>query len=513
MVSCRRSKLQAIETAGNKLPHPLMIFFWFGIIFLILSRVGSMLGWSATGLVMDSATGEATETTVQVQNLLNRAGFAAMLNNFNSNFLGFAPLAIYLVISAGLVCAEDSGYLASLMRRLMRVMPASLLTPGVVFLGVMSNIGSVVGYVVIPPLAAVMFKYRGRHPLAGLCAAFAGAAGGFSANLLIGPIDPLVSGISTMCAQIIDPNYTVLPTSNWYVMMASTLALTLAGTWVTDKVVEPRLNRNSTVVATNTSVEELSLSPQEKKALRWANLSLLLLVVLAVVLAIPQNSFLRNANSGSLLSGSPLMNGIIPIISFIFFVPSVIYGRMTGVFKNAKDVCESIVKSQGTCAFILATALIFAQGLAIFDSSNIGTVLAMKGASLLSSANLWPPLLCICFTLITAVVNLLIPSASTKLLLLGPIFIPMFMLLGISPEMTQFAYRIGDSCMNIITPLNAYVVMLLASAKQYVDDCSLGTLISNMMPYSLAFLVMWCIVMVIWMLLGLPLGPGASIYL
>jgi len=510
----RRSMLDFIEAAGNNMPHALMFFLWMGVLFVILSVLGGTMGWSATGLVLDNKTGETVEQTVTMVNVLSRSGLSGFLNSFIGNVTGFAALGIYLVISVGLVTAEKSGYLEIVIKRLIGITPAMLLTPVVVFLGIMSNIGSVVGYVVIPPLAAIMFKHHGRHPLAGMCAAFAGAAGGFSANLLIGPIDPLMSGITTQCAQIVDPDYIVNPTDNWYIMVVSTIFLTLVGTWLTDKVVEPRLRRSSPDVdMTVGDTSDLVLTETEQKGMKTASITFAALILLIVAVCIPQNSFLRNPQTGSLLSGSPLMNGIIPIITLIFFIPGAIYGRITGVFKNSGDICRTIVESQKSCADVLAMAFVAGQVLWVFDASKLGNFLALRGADLLSSANIWPPLLLIVFAAIAFILNIFLPSAAGKLLILGPVFIPMFMMLGISPAMSQFAYRIGDSCCNCWTPLNAYTIMLVAAGQKYDKNLGMGTIVAAELPYALGFFVVWSVVMVIWMLLGLPIGPGVSVYM
>ena len=501
--------LNGIETAGNRLPHPITMFAILALAIILLSQICAMLGVSATGEVIDSKTLELTEQTVTAVSLMNREGLAYILTSAVTNFTSFAPLGVVLVTMLGVGCAEGSGYLSALMKKAVSVTPAVIVTPMLVFLGVMSNVASDIGYVVLIPIGAVVFMAYGRHPMAGLAAAFAGVSGGFSANLLIGTLDPMLAGISTEAARIIEPGYTVEATANWFFMIVSTFMIVAIGTFVTDKIVEPRLSSHK---HSKDQVEDVTaLSAAEKKALKAANLSLLGLVLLFAVLALPQNSFLRNAETGSLMTNSPFIQGLIVLIALLFFIPSVVYGRISGTYKNEKDVCAQLGTNMSSMGAYIALAFIAAQFISYFNYTKLGTILALRGAEFLGSTGVSGPILMVLFILFVAVVNLFMGSASAKWTILAPVFVPMFMLLGYSPELTQVAYRIGDSCTNLITPLMSYFAMVVVFAKKYDEESGIGTLISTMLPYSLIFMVGWSALLVLWMIFGLPLGPGAAL--
>ncbi|MGI6270106.1 MAG: AbgT family transporter [Candidatus Howiella sp.] len=501
--------LGAVERLGNRLPHPVTLFAILTLGIVLLSWICAVCGVSAAGEMIDPATLEVGSQTVSAVSLLSREGISYMLTHLISNFTSFAPLGVVLVTMLGTGCAEGSGYLSALLRRLAGVTPRALVTPVLVFLGVMSNVATDVGYVVLIPLGALLFMAYGRHPLAGLAAAFAGVSGGFSANLVIGALDPLLAGISTEAAGLVDPGTVVQVTDNWYFMIVSTFLIVWIGTLVTDRIVEPRLGAYTAASAEEDSLT--GLSDRERKGMRTANLVLLLLAAALVIAALPQNSPLRNPETGSLTTGAPLMDGLIVLIALLFFVPSVIYGRMTGVYKGERDICRQLEKNMSSMGSYIALIFVAAQFVGFFGYSKLGTILALKGAALLKASGIGGPVLMVLFILLTAAVNLVMGSATAKWTVLAPVFVPMFMMLGYSPALTQVAYRIGDSCTNLITPLMSYFAMIVVFAKRYDAKAGIGTLISMMLPYSLFFLIGWSLLLVVWMVLGLPLGPGAGL--
>ncbi len=502
--------LNGIEVAGNKLPHPITLFAILALIIVILSAVFEALGVSATGEIMNTKTMELEEKTITTVSLLSGEGISYMIKNAITNFTGFAPLGIVLVTMLGVGCAEGSGYIAASMKKLVSKTPSKLITPVVIFLGVMSNVASDVGYVVLVPIGAIVFMAYNRHPLAGLAAAFAGVSGGFSANLLIGTVDTLLSGVSTEAAKILDPSYQVGATSNWFFMFVSTFLIVIVGTFVTDKIVEPRLGAFN---ATDESIDKATeITPKENKALKWANITLIIYILAIVAWAIPQNSLLRNPETKSLISNALLIDGIIVFITLGFFIPSVVYGRVSGTYKSEKDIGEQLSKNMSAMGSYIALTFVAAQFVNYFNYTNLGSILALKGADFLGNVGLQGAPLMVIFILLTAFINLFMGSASAKWTILAPVFIPMFMQLGYSPELTQVAYRIGDSTTNIISPLMNYFAMIVVFAQKYDKKSGIGTLISTMLPYSLMFLIGWTILLVIWMLLGLPLGPGVSMY-
>ena len=501
--------LDGVERVGNRLPHPITLFALLALLVILLSAVCAWLGVSATGEMVDPQTMELKKQTVTAVSLLSRDGIVAMLTGAVENFTGFAPLGMVLVTMLGVGCAEGSGLLAAALKKLVAVTPRFIITPMVVFLGVMSNIATDVGYVILIPVGALVFMAYGRHPLAGLAAAFAGVSGGFSANLLIGALDPMLAGISTEAARILDPVYTVQATANWFFMIVSTVVIVVIGTLVTDKIVEPRLGRYQPNEGGGEALT--GITPAESKGLKAAAFVLLGLVAALVLLAVPRSSLLRNPQTGSLTAGAPLIDGLIMILALLFFIPSVVFGRVAGVYKNEKEICGQLEKNMSVMGSYIALVFVAAQFTSFFSYSKLGTILAISGAEFFKSTGVNGPVLMVLFVLFTAMVNLVMGSASAKWTILAPIFVPMFMLLGYSPELTQVAYRIGDSCTNLITPLMSYFAMILVFARKYDGKAGLGTLISTMLPYSLCFLLGWTILLVIWMMAGFPLGPGSPL--
>ena len=501
--------LGGIERAGNRLPHPITLFALFTLGIILVSALCALLGVSATGELINSKTLELETQTVTAVSLLSKEGGVYMLTSMVSNFTSFAPLGVVLVTMLGIGCAEGSGYLSALLKKMVSVTPRAIITPVVVLLGVMSNIATDIGYVVLIPVGALVFMAYGRHPLAGLAAAFAGVSGGFSANLLIGALDPLLAGISTEAAHIVDSGYTVLATDNWFFMIASTVLIVAIGTLVTDKIVEPRLGRFEQEEG-QADHRLTALTGQEAKGMKIASLVLLLLVAGLIAAAIPRASLLRNPQTGSLTTGAPLIDGIIILLALLFFVPSVLYGRISGTYKNEKDVAGQLEKNMAAMGGYIALIFVAAQFISFFNYSKLGTILAISGAEFLKSSGISGPLLMVIFVLFTSLLNLLMGSATAKWTVLAPIFIPMFMMLGYSPELTQVAYRIGDSCTNLITPMMSYFAMIVVFARKYDKKAGIGTLVSMMLPYSLFFLIGWTVLLVVWMITGLPLGPGAA---
>ena len=503
--------LNGVERAGNKLPHPILLFGILTVGIILLSALCAWLGVSASGPMVDPQTLELTEQTVSAVSLLSREGIVYLLTHMVKSFVEFAPLGVVLVTMLGVGCAEGSGFLSAALKKMVSITPKRMITPVIVFLGVMSNIASDVGYVLLVPIGALVFQACGRHPLAGLAAAFAGVSGGFSANLLIGALAPMMAGISTEAASMIQTDYVVHAPANWYFMMASTLLIVLIGTLVTDRMVEPRLGVYRETKTTLLHME--NLNQNESLGLRAGLITLLVLIALLVVLAIPAGSVLRNPETGSLSQNSPLINGLIPIIALLFFIPSVVYGRVAGIYKSHRAVCSQLEENMSSMGSYIALIFICAQFVSCFNYSKLGTILAFKGADFLRTLGASGPVLMLLFILFTALVNLLMGSATAKWTILAPVFVPIFMLLGYSPELTQAAYRIGDSCTNLISPLMPYFAMVVVCAQKYDKSLGIGTLVSTMLPYSLLFLLGWSVLLVIWMVTGLPLGPGAELYI
>ena len=507
--------LDGVERVGNMLPHPVALFFWMGILVLVCSALFAALGVSVAD-PRPAAAGRSASGLLQVTNLLSADGLRRIVENLVPNFTGFAPLGVVLVSLLGVGVAEKSGLFSAAIRSLVIGVPRHIVTAGVVFGGVISNTASEMGYVVLIPLAAVMFHSLGRHPLAGLAAAFAGVSGGYSANLIIGTIDPLLAGLTQQSAQLIDPGYRVHPLVNWYFMFASTFLVTLLGWWVTARVVEPKLGPYDPSLA---GPEGAAASPRiepltvlERRGLRNAGLAALLVGGLIAWTVVPADGVLRDPRSGGVLD-SPFLKGVVAFIFVMFLVPGWAYGRTVGTLRTQGDVIKAMDESMRTLSLYLVLTFFAAQFVAWFGWSNLGAVTAVAGAGLLRSIGLTGPLLFVIFIVFCAILNLAIGSASAKWAITAPVFVPMLMLLGYSPELTQAAYRVGDSVTNIITPMMSYFGLILAFAARYVKDIGLGTLIAMMLPYSITFLVGWTGFFLAWVwLFELPLGPATPTY-
>jgi aminobenzoyl-glutamate transport protein len=492
--------LTFIEKVGNALPHPATLFLIFAILILVLSWVTSLFDISAT------FPGREDEV-IRPVNLLSREGLHMILTHMVVNFTSFAPLGVVLVAMLGIGVAESSGLIGSTLRLLVLSAPRKLLTFVIVFSGILSNTASEVGYVLLIPLAAIIFLAVGRHPIAGMAAAFAGVSGGYSANLLLGTIDPLLAGLSQEAAGIISPGYMVNPAANYYFMFASTFFIAIAGTWVTEKIVVPRLG----TYEGDAKPEKVgALNAEEKRGLKFAFIALMAVVALLIWGTVPATGYLRNPETGSLLH-SPFMSGIISIIFLSAAICGIAYGIGAKKIKNDSDVMNGMGKAMETLGVYIVLVFFAAQFVAYFRWTNLGLIFAIKGAEFLQASGMGLIPLMLSFILLTAFINLFMGSASAKWTIMAPVFIPMFMLVGISPEMTQVVYRIGDSVTNIISPMMSYFALIVAFLQRYDPKAGIGTIIATMLPYSVVFLIIWSILLVIWILFKFPLGPDAPL--
>lgn len=492
--------LNIVEKTGNALPHPATLFAMFALAVLVLSWVMSLFNPQ----VVHPGTGQV----IQVVNLMSVEGLHLILTQTVNNFTGFAPLGTVLVALLGIGIAEGSGLIGTMLRLVVLKSPDRLLTFVIVFAGVISNTASEVGYVLLVPLAAVIFLAAGKHPLAGLAAAFAGVSGGYSANLLLGTIDPLLAGLSEEAAQILNPAYTVNAACNYYFMFVSTFLIAGLGTYVTEKVVIPKLGIYNGDVAP----EEIHrLNKDEKRGLKYAGISVLIMVALMLWGLLPANGFLRNPDTGGVLK-SPFLQGIVTIIFIVAAISGIAYGIGAKTVKSDSDVMRGMGKSMETLGSYIVLVFFAAQFVAYFKWTNIGLITAITGAEFLESIHLQGIPLMIGFILVAAVINLVMGSASAKWAIMAPVFIPMFMMLGYSAEFTQLVYRIGDSVTNIISPMMSYFALIVAFIQKYDRKAGIGTVISIMLPYSVVFFIGWTVLLIIWMLLGLPIGPGAPLH-
>ncbi|HQP92771.1 MAG TPA: AbgT family transporter [Thermoanaerobaculia bacterium] len=490
--------LDRVEAIGNALPHPATLFALLALGVILLSAVATAAGVGAT----HPGTGER----IEVRSLLSGDGIRWLFENVVENFVRFPPLGLVLVAMVGIGVAEGSGLLAVLIRALVIKAPRRLITAAVVLAGIVSHVASEAGYVILIPLGAAIFLALGRHPLAGLAAAFAGVSAGFGANFLIASIDPVLSGLSESAARLLDPAITISPAVNLYFMVASGCLLVVAGTWVTERIVEPRLGRYT---GTEVAPPMAELTAVERRGLVAAGITLAVTTLLFLLAVVPSWGILRTP--GESVLHSAFFRGLITAILFFFLAPGLAYGIATGSIRSDKDVVRQMTAAMGSLASYIVLVFFAAQFVYSFGYSNLGLVLAVRGAELLEGIGLTGVPLMIGFVLMSAFINLFMGSASAKWAIMAPVFVPMFMLLGYHPGLTQAVFRIGDSVTNVVTPMMSYFALIVAFAQKYDPRSGLGTLISTMLPYTLLFGLLWTLLLVGWMLLGLPVGPDGPL--
>ena len=505
--------LNAIEWAGNRLPDPAMLFVLALGVTMLVSAFLAPIQFDAIDprTVERDADGQVVSSqSIRVINQLSGPALATFLARMVKTFVEFPPLGVVLVALLGVGVADQTGFIRAGIRALLNLTPRKLLTPMLLLVAIVSHSAGDTGYVLVIPLGGVIFAAAGRHPLAGIVAAFAGVSGGFSANFLPSSLDPLLQGFTQSAAQIIDPARTVNPLCNWFFTSASCLIIIAVGTWITDRVIEPRL-RNVPVDGDDIAAPQSdALSSRERLGLGLGLGTVVLGLFLLGLAAAPANSPLRSASGSLTAHGAPMMEAIIALIFLIFLVPGIVYGYTVGSIKNHRDIIKAMSHSMSTMGYYLVMAFAAAQFTYVFRESNLGALVAIEGAVFLQQLN-WPAQVTIVgIILLSATVNLLVGSASAKWAFLGPIFVPMLMQLGISPELTQAAYRIGDSSTNIVTPLLPYFPLIVVYAQRYVKSTGIGTLVSLMLPYSICFLVTWTLLLIVYWGLGLPLGLQAG---
>ena len=494
--------LNIVEKVGNKLPDPSILFFLMCLGLAIITWIVSLFHIT----VKHPGTGD----TIAIKSILSKDGLMMILNDAVKNFSEFPALGLVLAVMLGVGVAEKTGYFDKLMVQVVHKAPKKFIVPVIILIGILGNAAGDAAPIVLPPLTAMVFIKLGYHPIAGLAMAYASAIGGFSANIMIGMSDALLYAFTEPATKIVSDNVHVNVAMNWYFIAASVLVLLPAVYWVTMRFVIPRLgsydDSNSDIQIDD---ENTGLTTEENRAVFWANISFFIMIALLIILAIPQGSFLRNAKTGSLLNDAPIINGVGLIILVLFLVPGLVYGLMMKEFKNSKDLGKMLADSMSSMGSFIVIVFFAAQLLAFLEWSNLGVIVAVKGAALLQGQN--GIILILGIILLSAIINLLIGSASAKWGILAPIFIPMLMLVGLHPAFTQMLYRIGDSISNPITPMMPYLPLLLSYAQKYDNNMKLGSLLSSLMPYTIVLSIVWPLFMIIWYLLGWPLGPGGPL--
>lgn len=494
----RGSFLKWLERVGNKLPNPAILFLIFFMVLALCSYVLQLAGVTAVNL--------KTNEIIHIRSLISAEGLDWLLTNLIKNYINFPPLGMIIVLTFGLGVASETGLLQTLIHHSMHNIPRKYVTLAVVFISLMSHIASDAAIVIMPPLAAMLFYSMGRHPLVGFACSLAAIYSGFTANILIVTTDVLLSGITTQAIRTIDATMTVTPIDNWYFMSFAVFYLTAVTTFITEKFVEPRMGVYDPAHAQeNLTIPDVS--PEEKKALRHTLIAAVLYLAVVFLMAFPDNGLLRNSQTHSLL-GSPLLRGVIPLLCGFLLTVGLTYGVSIRKIKNADDMIHCMTNAVKGLSGFLVMAFFIAQFIAAFAWTNMSTMIAMKGALFLKDVGMTGLPALICFMLFGQLLGLFTSSGSAVWALLSTVFVPMFMLLGYHPAFIQAAFRAGDGALNTVALVNPFLPLFLEIIRRYKKDSGIGTYLSLMMPYAMAFLVMWYALFIFWYLTGWPVGPG-----
>jgi aminobenzoyl-glutamate transport protein len=513
--------LATVERWGNRLPDPAFLF----VVLLVVVWIVSALLAPVEFAELDPRT----RAPLRIENLLSGKALAAFLAGMVTTFTGFHPLGVVLVAMLGVGVAEQTGFIDAGLKAFMARVGRRLLTPAVLLGSIVSHTAADAGYVLVIPLAGVIFHAAGRHPLAGIAAAFAGVSGGFGANFIPSSLDPLLSALTQSAAQVVDPGRLVNPLCNWGFTAASSLFIIAVCWYLTDKVIEPRLanvpldalpsgppanpqpdaNANPSPAAAAGASSPGTLTAAERRGLLAALASFAASGALLVIAAAPATSPLRSATGSLTDTGAPLMDSIVPLIFLLFVIPGAVYGYVAGTVQSHRDIVKGMARVMSTMGYYLVLAFFASLFIGSFGKSNLGALLALKGAAVLQALALPGGVTIVAVVLLVAVLNMFIGSASAKWALIGPILVPMLMQLGLSPELTQAAYRVGDSTTNVITPLMPYFPLVVVYAARWVKNPGIGTVASLMLPFAAVLLVGWTAFLLLYWAAGVPLGLQA----
>lgn len=496
--------LDAVERVGNKVPHPAVIFVLLILLLIAVSHVMYLFGASVTFEQANPDTHAIEETSVAAKSLLTADGIRFMYSDVVKNFMNFNAVGVIIVAMLGVGVADAAGLVGAMIRKLVLVAPKPLLTYILVFVGIVSSVAADAGYLVLIPLAAAAFLSVGRHPLAGLGASFAAVAAVFSVNILIKPLDGILTEITNDAIHLVNPNASIDLTANFWFSVASVLMLTVVVSIVTDRFVEPRLGKYEGEVPAEAG--ENSLTAAESRGLKYAMWALVGVLVFFALLALPRGAPLRNPDTGSLIADSPFMNGLIVFIALVFLAAGAGYGIGARTMKGTADVIKAMEKAIAGLGGLILLLFIISQFLAFFTYTNIATIAAVKAGDILERAGLGALPLLIGFVLVVAILDLIMTGAIPKWAIFAPIFVPLLMRLGVKPDAVLAAYRVGDSPINAISPLNAYFALIVSFAAKYDKNAGVGTVIALMLPYVIVVLLIWTVLLALWQMLGLPWG-------
>ncbi|MFN8663181.1 MAG: AbgT family transporter [Thermomicrobiales bacterium] len=538
--------LGKIEEIGNKVPHPAMIFVYLIVFVILLSTVLGVLGVGITEEMLVPAEPEQVtvtdwggtdapiqvypesyapgyvvqEVTTTIRPLLSIEGIRFIFTSFVNNFAGFSVVAVIFVAMIGVGVAEEAGMMGALIRKLVAVAPGSLLTFIIILIGGLSSVATDAGYLILIPLGAAAFLSVGKNPIAGVAAAYAGVSGAFAVNILLAPVDALLTEMTNEAIAIAAPGQTITITANYFFSAVSTIVMAVIMTFITVRLIEPRLGKYDPVKALGQVPGEGGpdiVTPDdgpvvdeaaESRGLSAALRGFLIGLVVILLLTVPPGAPLRHPETGEIIGQTPFMDSLIFIISMLFLVAGIGYGRGAGTIKSSNDVIAGITKTFASLAGLVFILLLISQFIALFNWSNLPNIIAGGMAQALEQASVPPIMLLIGMILVVCVLDIIIPGVLPKWAIFAPIFVPLFMRLGIAPQTVLAAYRIGDSPINVITPLMVYLPFIVIVAQRYDKSVGIGTIISLMIPYTFIILITWVIFFVIWYTLGIPLGPG-----
>lgn len=497
--------LNGIETLGNKVPHPAVLFLMLIAILMVLSHLFQWLGTSVTYQRINFETDELENVTTSVRSLLSGEGIRFIFTSVVPNFINFGPVGIILVAMIGVGLAERSGLIGAMIQKIVIVAPPKAMTAILITLGVLSSIAADAGYLVLIPLGAVAFYSLGRHPLAGMAAAFAGVAAAFGANFLIKPIDGILATMTNDAIHIVDPAQSIAITANFYFGIASSVVLIVVCTLVTSRFVEPRLGK---YLGESPVPDNQSLSAEESRGLLFAFGTLVVFVGLITLLTLPSGAPLRNPETGVIVGDSPFMNSLVFLIMLAFLAMGIAYGAGAKTIQSADEAIDAITKTFADLGGLLFLFFVIGQFVAYFTFTNLGTVLAVSLADQLKDANLNSTTLLIAFILIGFLLSIPVPNILPKWAIMAPVFVPLFMKLGVDPDVVLAAYRVSDSPPNVINPLLPHFALVVGFARRWQPDAGVGTVVAMMLPYAAATTLSWVLLFFAWYWLGLPFGPA-----
>lgn len=532
--SMSQKLLDGVERVGNKVPHPVMMFFYLIILVVLGSHLLYLAGVSVTdqiavpveapvkrdyyedttepGIVVapepyDSAY-EISEETIPIRSLLTTEGIRFIFTSFVANFAGFGVVAVTFIAMMGAGVAEESGLMNALIRKLVAVSPRRMLSYILILVGVLSSVASDAGYLILIPLSAAAFLSVGRHPLAGLAAGFAGVAAIFMVNILIAPTDAMITEIANE-AIALTGGQPITIVANYFFSVASSLVIALVAMIVTERIVEPRLGTYQPESAAAADVAPQKDDPAaEARGLRFALYGILAFAALIALLTFPSGAPLRDPASGQIVGNTPFMDSLLFMIMLLFLISGITYGRGAGTMRGSGDVIKAVTKTFSNLSGMVFMLLMISQFIAYFNYSQMPQVVAVTLAGALEQVNIGPIPLLVGFMLVITLLDFIMPGSIPKWAIFAPIFVPLFIRLGVAPQTVLAAYRVGDSPVNTLTPLMVYLPFIVTVAQKYQKDAGVGTIVALMLPYALIILVTWILFFVLWFVLGIPLGPG-----